>query len=83
MKSLLNQGPQLSQKKLEEHQKQHEKLKKLLQKSKGMPIEHVLKTKNQIQMKVSSRLPPVAGNSKRNSVEEQAALLDNAVFAVG
>jgi hypothetical protein len=48
-----------------------------------MPIEHVLKTKNQIQMKVSSRLPPVAGNSKRNSVEEQAALLDNAVFAVG
>jgi hypothetical protein len=55
----LFRSPSLTQKKLEDHQKQHEKLKKLLQKSKGLPVDSVIKKQNNLQAKVSSRLPPV------------------------
>ena len=39
----LFRSPSLTQKKLEDHQKQHDKLRKLLQKSKVLPVESVIK----------------------------------------
>jgi len=48
MKSLLSSSPALSQKQIENHQKQHEKLKKLLTKNKNMPIETILKHRNHL-----------------------------------
>ena len=59
MKSLLSQSPTLTSKKIEDHQRQHDKLKKLLQKHKGLPIDHLLKQKQIMYSKVENRLPPM------------------------
>lgn len=73
VQSLLNfildlfRSPALTQKKIEDHQKQHDKLKKLLQKSKGLPVDSVIKKQNNMQAKVSSRLPPVTAPPIHNS----------------
>jgi hypothetical protein len=63
----LFRSPALTQKKIEHHQKQHDKLKKLLQKSKGLPVDSVIKKQNNLQAKVSSRLPPVTGTPINNT----------------
>lgn len=66
MKSLLNQTPALSQKKMEEHQKMHDKLKKLLNKNKNLPTEHLLMKKRILQNKVGTKLPPVGPQHKNH-----------------
>lgn len=77
MKSLIKQSPQFNQKQIEDHQRQHDKLRKLLQKSKVLPLDHVIKTKNLVNAKVQG-LPPVNQfGSKRGSY-----MLDN-ILAMG